>query len=160
MTRSSDSGSSTAEEGEPFESLKERAIKARIQASDRNTILAAILGRQIITPLVLVPLLYFVLRALASSPLGRNHIADVHEDPCFVLVSVLLIGAPPAITLAQMTCANPFPARTPAHARQETLNNRFQRLISRTLLVSYVCITPLTTILLVVAGVLLIQATK
>ncbi|KAH9811025.1 auxin efflux carrier [Melampsora americana] len=146
------------EEDHPFESLKHRAIRAR---SDRLTVTAAVLSRQILTPLILIPILYFIIKLLLSAfPSTGDGSGGVHEDPCFILVSVLLIGAPPAITLAQMTCTNPFPIGTKAFKEQDTLNHRFQRLISKTLLVSYVFVTPVTTVILVVAGIVLVQAIR
>lgn len=142
----------------PFESIKHRALRAR---SDRLTVTAAVMSRQILTPLILIPILYFILKLLMSSiPSTGDGSGGVHEDPCFILVSVLLIGAPPAITLAQMTCTNPFPIGTKAFKEQDTLNHRFQRLISKTLLMSYVFVTPVSTVILVVAGILLVQATR
>ncbi|EGG01537.1 uncharacterized protein MELLADRAFT_117767 [Melampsora larici-populina 98AG31] len=146
------------ERDHPFESVKHRALRAK---SDRLTVTAAVMSRQILTPLILIPILYFILKLLTSSiPSTGDGSGGVHEDPCFILVSVLLIGAPPAITLAQMTCTNPFPIGTKAFKEQDTLNHRFQRLISKTLLMSYVFVTPVTTVILVVAGIVLVQATR
>lgn len=136
---------------------------SKSKQTERLTIVASILSRMIITPLILVPLLFIVLRyfhrvANEDDP-NSGPSARFHEDPCFILVTVLLIGAPPAITLAQMTSSNPYPKGSEAYRLQASQNSRFEKLVSRTLLISYAIITPPTTIALVVLG-LLIEANR
>ncbi|PLW54004.1 hypothetical protein PCANC_06850 [Puccinia coronata f. sp. avenae] len=146
----------------------ERKAQTRLRKSrrvERLTILGSILARMMITPLVLLPLLFMILRYFhqASNPDGDAGDPDesgrFHEDPCFILVTVLLIGAPPAITLAQMTNANPFPIASKAFHIQALQNIKFEKLVSKTLFISYALITPVTTIALVVLG-LLIEANR
>ncbi|MBW0509798.1 hypothetical protein O181_049513 [Austropuccinia psidii MF-1] len=123
---------------------------------ERLTITVSIISRMILTPILLLPLLFVI----TSYFHDRTHNSgSFHEDPCFILVTVLLIGAPPAITLAQMTSSNPFPLDTKAYYKQAAQNSRFERLVSKTLFISYAILTPLTTIALVVAG-LLVEANR
>ncbi|KAG0144538.1 hypothetical protein CROQUDRAFT_659863 [Cronartium quercuum f. sp. fusiforme G11] len=126
---------------------------SRTQGSNK-TILASILSRQIITPIILIPSLSIILKWMGIDGEG------VHEDPCFVIVSVLLVGAPPAITLAQMTTTNSFKVDTKLWKLQEFNNSRFRELVSKTLLISYVFITPISTVILVVMGVLVLKAVQ
>ncbi|KAI8443753.1 auxin efflux carrier [Phakopsora pachyrhizi] len=141
-------------------SLKEQSKLRERKRTERLTILASILARQILTPLVLTPLLFLVLKALHNHQ-NRSDFSSgkFHEDPCFILVMVLLIGAPSAITLAQMTSSNPFPVGSHSYLAQAKQNLRFEKLVSKTLFVSYALITPPTTIALVVIG-LLIEANR
>ncbi|WAQ92308.1 hypothetical protein PtA15_16A214 [Puccinia triticina] len=145
----------------------EQKIQARLRKTkrvERLTILGSILARMIITPLILIPLLFMILRYFhkrgndqaGEDPTGSSRF---HEDPCFILVTVLLIGAPPAITLAQMTNANPFPIGSKSFKIQALQNAKFEKLVSKTLFISYALITPPTTIALVVLG-LLIEANR
>jgi hypothetical protein len=76
---------------------------------------------------VLIPL-------LALWSIKTKNIAD---DPVFIVTATLVIGSAPAITLAQMTTA---------------VGNSFERLISKTLFVSYVVVTFPSTIALVLIG--------
>jgi len=145
----------------------DRKIQARLRKTkrvERLTILGSILARMIITPLILLPLLFMILRYFHKSHNtldggDPNESGRFHEDPCFILVTVLLVGAPPAITLAQMTNANPFPVGTKAYKIQALQNTKFEKLVSKTLFISYALITPPTTIALVVLG-LLIEANR
>ena len=50
------------------------------------------------------------------------------EDPVFILTAVLIISSPPAITLAQIT--------------QAASGDAFERLISKTIWVSYAVLVP------------------
>lgn len=127
------------------------------KVSDRTIMIIAIVARQLLAPLALIPLLYFIPRALPQSAKG-NMDGSVLDDPCFVLVMALLIGSPPAITLVQMTNSNRFPVGSVAHAKQEFRNHRIQNLISRTLLGSYVFVTPILIIIVAMAAVLIVQA--
>ncbi|KAH9441107.1 hypothetical protein MJO29_015482 [Puccinia striiformis f. sp. tritici] len=160
--------SSTADEGIQSLTPSELKIQAQLRKTrrvERLTILGSILARMIITPLILLPLLFMILRYFHKSNNNPIEIGDpnesgrFHEDPCFILVTVLLIGAPPAITLAQMTNANPFPIGSKAFKVQALQNNKFEKLVSKTLFISYALITPPTTIALVVLG-LVIEANR
>jgi predicted permease len=53
-----------------------------------------LLARHIITPLIMLPILAVICQ--------RSHL-EVFKDPVFILSATLIVGAPPAITLAQMT---------------------------------------------------------
>jgi len=63
------------------------------------------------------------------------------DSPIFVVVNVLLIASPPALTLAQIT--------------QSASGDAFERLISRTIFWSYCIVTPFATIITVLIGLLL-----
>ncbi|EGG06607.1 uncharacterized protein MELLADRAFT_86448 [Melampsora larici-populina 98AG31] len=140
--------------------LKERSNKV-IQAlgppSERNTMLVGISARHFLTPLTLIPILYAVTGAFKTPSDSSQTFPDPLNDPCFLLVMLILIGSPPAITLVQMTNSNRFPIGSPAHAHQKVHSLRFQRLISKTLLIAYVFVTPLTIIILVFVAVLILQ---
>ncbi|KAA1067620.1 hypothetical protein PGT21_011637 [Puccinia graminis f. sp. tritici] len=159
--------SSTTEVGTQSLTPAELKIQARLHKKrrvERLTILGSILSRMIITPLILLPLLLMILRYFHKARNGQtdddpNGSSQFHEDPCFILVTVLLIGAPPAITLAQMTSANPFPIGSKSFQIQALQNSKFEKLVSKTLFLSYALITPPTTIALVVLG-LLIEANR
>jgi predicted permease len=71
-----------------------------------------IASRMLITPAVLLPLLYFY-------SLNKTSVAD---DPVFVVAACLILGSPPALTLAQIT--------------ESASGDTFERLISKTMLVS------------------------
>lgn len=125
--------------------------------SERNTMLVGISARHFLTPLVVVPILYVVTAALSKPSDSTATFPDPINDPCFLLVMLLLVGSPPAITLVQMTNANRFPIGSLAHAHQKSFSLRFQRLISKTLLIAYVFVTPITIIILVFVAVLILQ---
>lgn len=92
------------------------------------TIFVAILSRMILVPAILLPLLaWYVLKW-----------DGINDDPVFVVTACLIIGSPPAITLAQITSA--------------ASGDVFERLISKTLFFSYAFVTPITTIILVIIG--------
>ncbi|KAI0360353.1 hypothetical protein OH77DRAFT_675774 [Trametes cingulata] len=99
---------------------------------ETKTVVVAIASRMIITPLLLLPLMVLS-RKLAFQ--------DVFEDPVFVVTNALLISAPPALTLAQIT--------------QAASGDAFERLISRTIFWSYCLLAPPLTIVFVVVGLLL-----
>ncbi|GAA99562.1 uncharacterized protein L969DRAFT_73659 [Mixia osmundae IAM 14324] len=99
---------------------------------ETRTVMVAILSRMIITPLILLPLLGW----------WASKTINVADDPVFIVTACLIIGAPPAITLAQMTSA---------------ASDAFELLITRTLFVAYAIVTPPTTVLLVIVGLLLDQ---
>ncbi|WAR59503.1 hypothetical protein PtB15_11B143 [Puccinia triticina] len=96
-----------------------------------TTIALALISRHLITPLILLPLMYILARFVRVT---------IFADPIFLLTTVLLVGAPPAITLSQM-----------ATEQDEDLD----KLVSRLLFWSFVFITPLTTLLLVGIAILI-----
>jgi predicted permease len=104
---------------------------------ERRTIAVAIGSRMILTPLVLIPLLAWY--ALATS-------GDVMDDPVFVCTACLLIGSPPALTLAQITSQS-----------AKGSNSSFEKLISKTIFVSYAILAAPTTIALVLSALLITQ---
>ncbi|KZV82252.1 hypothetical protein EXIGLDRAFT_778812 [Exidia glandulosa HHB12029] len=86
-----------------------------------RTVLASVLARMILTPVVLYP---FLLILAVFTPFKIFH------DPIFILAMCLLIGGPTAVTMAQLTSA---------------ASASFERLVSRVIFWSYiVCLTPLT----------------
>lgn len=99
---------------------------------ESKTVFVAILARMIVVPTVMLPVL---------AVLAKLDIHDIFADPVFVVSNVLLIASPPALTLAQIT--------------QAASNDSFERLISRTIFWSYCIITPPSTILVVVLGLLI-----
>ncbi|KAL4246679.1 Protein M3 [Abortiporus biennis] len=108
-------------------------VKKDVQRpGETKTVVIAILSRMIITPLLLLPFL-----ALST----RFDLQEVFDDPVFVVSNVLLISSPPALTLAQIT--------------QAASGDAFERLISRTIFWSYCVVTPPSTILFVVIGLVL-----
>ncbi|KZT69096.1 hypothetical protein DAEQUDRAFT_757111 [Daedalea quercina L-15889] len=119
-------------------SMKRRDLEGRqvsrkqTRPGETKTVIVAVLSRMVITPLLLLPLL-----ALAA----KYDVQQVFEDPVFVVSNVLLIVSPPALTLAQIT--------------QAASGDAFERLISRTIFWSYCVMTPPSTILFVVVGLVL-----
>ncbi|THH06131.1 hypothetical protein EW145_g4298 [Phellinidium pouzarii] len=65
------------------------------------------------------------------------------KDPVFIVSNVLLLSSPTALTLAQMT--------------QATSGDAFEQLISRTVFWSYCIVTPPTTVIYVLIGLILAQ---
>ncbi|OCH86712.1 hypothetical protein OBBRIDRAFT_796929 [Obba rivulosa] len=111
-------------------SQKRKQDKAR--PGETRTVIVAVLSRMVLTPLLLLPLM-----ALST----RFDLQEVFDDPVFVVSNVLLIASPPALTLAQIT--------------QAASGDAFERLISRTIFWSYCIVTPPSTIIFVVVGLLL-----
>ncbi|KAH9923023.1 auxin efflux carrier [Amylocystis lapponica] len=99
---------------------------------ETKTVIVAVMSRMILTPLLLLPLM-----ALSA----KFDWQEVFEDPVFVVANVLLVASPPALTLAQIT--------------QAASGDAFERLISRTIFWSYCVITPPSTIVFVVIGLIL-----
>ncbi|KAH7928574.1 hypothetical protein BV22DRAFT_192046 [Leucogyrophana mollusca] len=108
------------------------ASSERSRPGETRTVIVAVLSR-----MILVPVLFLPLMALSTA----YDLNAVFDDPVFVVSSVLLIGSPPALTLAQIT--------------QAASNDAFERLISRTIFWSYCIVTPPTTIIYVVVGLVL-----
>lgn len=99
---------------------------------EMRTVIASILARMVVTPAILLPLIYLFAKF------------DLHEmfyDPVFVVSTVLVVSSPPALTLAQMT--------------QQASGDAFERLISSTIFWVYAVCTPPLTILYVVLGLYL-----
>ncbi|GAA5851795.1 hypothetical protein JCM9279_004413 [Rhodotorula babjevae] len=96
---------------------------------ETRTVVVSVVTRMIIVPLCLIPLFAWYAKATIN----------VADDPVFVVVACLLIGAPSAITLAMMSAASGAAV--------------FERLIARTLLISYAFLTAPTTIILVLAAI-------
>ncbi|TIA93187.1 hypothetical protein E3P99_00323 [Wallemia hederae] len=111
---------------------KPRTHVNKDQRGEKRTIFVAVVARMIITPAILLPLFLW-------DDLTRNH--KVLDDPVFVVSACLLIGSPPALTLAQLT--------------QATSGDAFEKLISKTLFISYALITPITSIIIVALGLVL-----
>ncbi|KAH9852396.1 membrane transport protein-domain-containing protein [Lenzites betulinus] len=104
----------------------------QVRPGETKTVVVAILSRMIITPLLLLPLM-----VLST----KFDLQEVFDDPVFVVSNVLLIASPPALTLAQIT--------------QAASGDAFERLISRTIFWAYCVITPPSTIIFVVIGLIL-----
>ncbi|KAH9916052.1 uncharacterized protein B0H18DRAFT_1039466 [Fomitopsis serialis] len=115
-------------DGEPRQTQRQ----AHPRPGETKTVVVAVLSRMVITPLLLLPLM-----AVGA----RFDVQRVFEDPVFVVANVLLIASPPALTLAQIT--------------QAASGDAFERLISRTIFWSYCVLTPPSTILFVVVGLVL-----
>ncbi|EJC99383.1 uncharacterized protein FOMMEDRAFT_160996 [Fomitiporia mediterranea MF3/22] len=100
---------------------------------EKRTIFIAIISRQVLCPLIVLPLmLAFV----------RFDVPKVFSDPVFVVSNVLLVSAPIALTLAQMS------SKTGA-------SDGFERLLSTTIFYAY-CVALLpVTIIYVVLGLIL-----
>ena len=88
--------------------------------------------------------------------------ADVGLDlsPVFVVANVLLVSSPPALTLAQvrLRLAMSVPGHDAECMRtqitQAASGDAFERLISRTIFWAYSVITPPSTIVFVVIGLI------
>ena len=88
----------------------------------------------ILTPLLLLPMLTYV--CLVS----RSKVVD---DPVFIACACLVIGSPPALTLAQITSQRGDP------------NSNVEYLISGTIFVSYIILTAPTTVALVMTALVI-----
>ncbi|EMD35654.1 hypothetical protein CERSUDRAFT_116395 [Gelatoporia subvermispora B] len=113
---------------------RDRSVKRKNDSArpgETKTVIVAVLSRMVITPLLLLPLM------MLST---RFDVQEVFDDPVFVVSNVLLIASPPALTLAQIT--------------QAASGDAFERLISRTIFWSYCVVTPPSTIIFVVVGLL------
>ncbi|KAI0363676.1 hypothetical protein BV20DRAFT_1057849 [Pilatotrama ljubarskyi] len=108
------------------------SAKKQTRPGETKTVIVAILSRMIITPLLLLPLM-----VLST----KFDLQEVFDDPVFVVSNVLLIASPPALTLAQIT--------------QAASGDAFERLISKTIFWSYCVVTPPSTIIFVVIGLIL-----
>ncbi|POY75757.1 hypothetical protein BMF94_1167 [Rhodotorula taiwanensis] len=104
------------------------ALKRRAARGENLTVFVAVMARMVVVPLVLIPLFAYYAKVTVN----------IADDPIFVVVACLLIGSPTAITLAQITSS--------------AAGQTFERLISKTLFVSYAFLTAPSTILLVLAA--------
>jgi len=105
--------------------LKIPSKSRRLCFSDESkTVIAALLTRMIIVPLLMIPLLYY------STQAGLH---TAFEDPVFSVSMILLASSPPGLTLAQVV--------------PKSSGDAFERLISRTVFWAYCILTPPTVIL-------------
>ncbi|KAF9003152.1 auxin efflux carrier [Hymenopellis radicata] len=111
---------------------KRPEVKKNIRAGETKTVVIAVVSRMILTPLLLLPLMWLS---------AKFDWQRVFEDPVFVVANVLLVSSPPALTLAQIT--------------QAASGDAFERLISRTISWAYCVVTPPATIFYVVLGLVL-----
>lgn len=79
------------------------------------------------------------------SPRLATPLRSVMDDPVFIAAACLIIGSPPALTLAQIT------------SQKANGNPGFERLISKTIFVSYAILAAPTTILLVLSALLIAE---
>lgn len=119
---------------EPKQLPNQLKPSARVVLKDIGLI---VLVRQLIVPALLLPILGILCRKVDLV---------VIKDPIFILSATLIIGAPPAITLAQMT----------AKAQLDFMDE----MISKLLFWSYSVATPVTTVLLVVAATLIFNSIR
>ncbi|KAF8527630.1 auxin efflux carrier [Hysterangium stoloniferum] len=101
---------------------------------ETRTVVVAVMSRMILTPMILLPLLTVMM---------ATKVVNVFDDPVFALTNVLLITSAPALTLAQIT--------------QAACGDAFERLISRTIFWAYCVVTPVSTIVSVLIGLLLTE---
>ncbi|KAJ1018477.1 hypothetical protein NDA18_006628 [Ustilago nuda] len=113
---------------------KASAKESLVTTMERRTIAVAISSRMILTPLILLPFVAWYAIATAS---------NVMDDPVFVACACLIIGSPPALTLAQITSQS-------AHG-----NPSFERLISKTIFTAYTFLAAPTTIALVLTALVI-----
>ncbi|KAK0550087.1 hypothetical protein OC846_003796 [Tilletia horrida] len=117
-------------------SLRQQAKEKRIKTMEKRTIAVAVASRMLLTPLILLP-------TTAWYAIATRY--NVMDDPVFITSACLLIGSPPALTLAQITSQN------------AAGNSGFERLISKTIFVSYAILAAPTTIALVLVALLIAQ---
>ncbi|EPQ29683.1 uncharacterized protein PFL1_02903 [Pseudozyma flocculosa PF-1] len=116
-------------------SKKESKEKQQAKMENR-TVAVSIASRMILTPLILLPIAAWY--AIATR-------YNVMDDPVFITCACLIIGSPPALTLAQIT------------SQSANGNSGFERLISRTIFVSYAVLAAPTTIALVLTALLIAE---
>lgn len=108
--------------------------KRRRDKGETRTVIVAVFSRMVITPLLTTPLI-----ALAA----KFDWHELFDDPVFVVSTMLLLWSPPALTLAQITNA--------------TSGDAFECLISRTIFWSYCVVTPPSTVISTILGLLLVR---
>ncbi len=72
---------------------KRPEVKTNLRAGETKTVVIAVVSRMILTPLLLLPLMWLS---------AKFDWQRVFEDPVFVVANVLLVSSPPALTLAQV----------------------------------------------------------
>ncbi|CAO1616651.1 unnamed protein product [Sympodiomycopsis kandeliae] len=110
--------------------------KSSESRQETKTIAVSIAARMVITPLILIP-------ALAWYAVATRY--NVMDDPVMIVSACLIIGSPPALTLAQIT------------SQKANGNPQFERLISKTIFAAYAFLAAPTTILLVLAALLIAE---
>ncbi|KAJ1026962.1 hypothetical protein NDA16_002255 [Ustilago loliicola] len=110
-----------------------------VTTMERRTIAVAISSRMILTPLILLPFVAWYAMATES---------NVMDDPVFVACACLIIGSPPALTLAQIT------------SQSAQGNPSFERLISKTIFTAYTFLAAPTTIGLVLTALVITENDK
>ncbi|PWZ03805.1 hypothetical protein BCV70DRAFT_197997 [Testicularia cyperi] len=118
---------------------KQQASEKHLLKMERRTIAVAISSRMLLTPLILLPVVAWYAIVTAS---------NVMDDPVFVASACLIIGSPPALTLAQIT------------SQSASGNPSFERLISKTIFAAYAFLAAPTTILLVLTALLITENDK
>jgi predicted permease len=116
---------------------KTEKLQKKQRDMERRTIIVAVSSRMILTPLILLPFLAWY--AIATKE-------NVMDDPVFIACACLLVGSPPALTLAQITSQS-----------AKGSNSSFERLISKTIFVSYAIMAAPTTIALVLVALLIAE---
>lgn len=106
---------------------------------ETRTIAVAISSRMIVTPLILLPFVAWYALKTAS---------NVMDDPVFVACACLIIGSPPALTLAQIT------------SQSANGNPSFERLISKTIFAAYAFLAAPTTVMLVLTALVITENDK
>lgn len=130
--------------------IRELAAKQQPEVprpGEKRTVFVAVMARMVVTPLLLLPMIalfawhdtfesvrisarhhrsLLLVLTLKLQPVTSSLRAA--EDPVFILTAVLIISSPPAITLAQIT--------------QAASGDAFERLISKTIWVSYAVLVP------------------
>ncbi|SNX87184.1 uncharacterized protein MEPE_05894 [Melanopsichium pennsylvanicum] len=119
----------------------QNAITKQVSVStmERRTIAVAISSRMVLTPLILLPFVAWYAMATAS---------NVMDDPVFIACACLIIGSPPALTLAQIT------------SQSAQGNPSFERLISKTIFTAYTFLAAPTTVLLVLTALVITENDK
>ncbi|KAF9519315.1 hypothetical protein BS47DRAFT_1379338 [Hydnum rufescens UP504] len=109
--------------------LDEGKPETRPSPGETRTVFVACVARMVVTPMIVLP---------CVGALTKFDVHRIFDDPVFVVSNVLLISAPPALTLAQIT--------------QAASGDAFERLISRTIFWAYCILTPPLALLYVVVG--------
>lgn len=113
---------------------KIKSIKANREVESKypgegRTVFVACVSRMIVVPMIFLPMIALI---------ARFDFFPAAEDPIFILCLVLLVSSPTALTLAQIT--------------QAASGDAFERLISKTISISYAVLTPPLTLVYVVVA--------
>ncbi|EJC99382.1 uncharacterized protein FOMMEDRAFT_170659 [Fomitiporia mediterranea MF3/22] len=104
-----------------------------MRTGEKRTILISIISRQVLCPLIVLPLMLVFI---------HFNVPRVFSDPVFVVSNVLLVSAPIALTLAQMS------SKTGA-------SDGFERLLSTTIFYAYcIVLTPITIVYIIIGLIL------